>query len=211
MYYEKLQIELLKLLRDNWDRVISLDMETHISEPSHFLKDERILSISLARRISGDFMKENGIEIKTLFLRKEDDDSEKELLKSLDVVLSAIKPLGVIGYGLRNYDIPLLAMKKQHHNLLLWKLIDMTESAIHIDLYHLLKYKRYKKLNQALSSTEFANLPLKRVGDIIPADRTEKGKEIFRLWKENKEDLKKYAEGEVHDILLIAEKLLSET
>jgi len=55
MYYEELQIELLKLLRNNWGRVIALDMETHVLDPSHFLKDERILSISLARRVSGNF------------------------------------------------------------------------------------------------------------------------------------------------------------
>ncbi|MEM0049561.1 MAG: hypothetical protein QXW39_03385 [Candidatus Bathyarchaeia archaeon] len=207
MLYEELQIKLLKLLQDNWNRVISLDMETHVLDPSHFLKDERILSVSLARRISGNFVEGKGIELKTIFLDKEDDDSEKMLLKSLDLELSKIKPLGVIGYGLRQYDIPLLVMKKQHYNLLLWKLIDMTESAVHVDLYHLLKYKRYKKLDQALSSPEFAYLPLKRTHNILPTDRAEKGKEVYRLWKENKERLKEYAEGEVHDILLIAERL----
>ena len=46
-----------------------------------FLKDERILSTSLARRISGNFMNENGVELKTLFLDKGDDDSEKGSLK----------------------------------------------------------------------------------------------------------------------------------
>ena len=207
MLYEELQIKLLKLLRGSWDRVISLDMETHVLDPSHFLKGERILSISLARRTSRNFMEEDGIEIITLFLDEENDDSEKELLRSLDRELSAIEPLGVIGYGLRQYDIPLLIMKKQHYKLLLWNLIDMTESAVHIDLYHLLKYKGYKKLDQALSSQEFACLPLKRTRDILPTDRTKKGEEVYRLWKENREELKKYAEGEVHDILLIAEKL----
>lgn len=135
-------------------------------------------------------MERNGIELKTIFLGNEDDESEKALLKNLDLELSAIKPLGVIGYGLRQYDIPLLVMKKQHYNLLLWKLIDMTESAIHVDLYHLLKYKRYKKLDQALSSPEFAHLPLKRTHNILPTDRTEKGREVYRLWRENREELK---------------------
>jgi DNA polymerase elongation subunit (family B) len=208
MFYEELQIKLLKLLRDNWNRVISLDIETHVLDPTHFLKGERILSISLARRISGNFTEADGIEIRTLFLQKEDDNSEKELLRNLDKVLLEIKPLGVIGYGLRQYDIPLLVMKKQHYNLLLWKLIDMTESAVHIDLYHLLKYKRYKKLDQALTSPEFTHLPLKRIRDILPTDRVRKGKEIFRLWKEDKEELKRYTEGEVHDILLLAEEIV---
>lgn len=89
-------------------------------------------------------LKEVESKLKQFFLEKEDDDSEMALLESLNEELSAIKPLGVIGYGLRQYDIPLLVMKKQHYNLLLWKLVDMTESAVHIDLYHLLKYKGYK-------------------------------------------------------------------
>jgi hypothetical protein len=118
-----------------------------------------------------------------------------------------IKPLGVIGYGLRQYDLPLLIMKKQRYNLLLWKLIDMTESAIHVDLYHVLKYKRYKKLNQVLSPPEFAHLPLFRTKDIVTSDRLEKGKEIYRLWKHDKAGLKKYAEGDVHDLLLITESI----
>lgn len=208
MYYEELQVELLKFLKDHWGRVISFDMETHVPDPDHFLTDERILSVSLARRV----MEENGIEVKTLFLQKEDDDSEKELLRELDGVLSAIKPLGVVGYGLRNYDIPLLVMRKERYKPpVLWKLIDMIESAVHVDLYHLLKRKGYRKLNEALTSSEFGQLPLKRVVDIIPTDRVEKGKEIFRLWKENREELKKYSEGEVHDMLLIAEKIAFES
>jgi DNA polymerase elongation subunit (family B) len=156
-------------------------------------------------------MGKDGIEIKTLFLQKEDTHSEKKLLRNLDALLSVIKPLGVIGYGLRRYDLPLLITKKEHYDLRLWKLIDMTESAVHVDLYHVLKHKGYRKLDQAILSTEFAKLPLKKVLGVIPANRTEKGKEIFRIWKENRDKLKRYVEGEVHDMLLIAEKLLSES
>ncbi|MEM2560482.1 MAG: hypothetical protein QXD53_06825 [Candidatus Bathyarchaeia archaeon] len=50
-------------------------------------------------------------------------------------------------------------------------------------------------------------MPLKRTHNILPKDRIEKGKEVFRLWKERREKLKEYAEGDVYDILLIAEKL----
>ena len=211
MLYEELYMKILKLLQPSWNRVITLDIETHVPNPNYFLKGERILCISFARRISGNFMESDGIEIKTFFLNEYSDNSEKELLIELDAALSAIKPLGVIGYGLRQYDIPLLITKKQHYKLLLWKIIDMTESAVHIDLYHVLKYKRYRKLNQAIESPEFASLPLKRTKDIVPSNREKKGKEIFRLWKEDREKLRQYIEGEVHDILLIAEKLCLES
>ncbi|MBS7609724.1 hypothetical protein KEJ19_04020, partial [Candidatus Bathyarchaeota archaeon] len=56
----------------------------------------------------------------------------------------------------------------------------------------------------------FAYLPLKRTHNILPADRVKKGKEVYRLWRENKKELKKYAEGEVQDILFIAEKPILE-
>jgi len=207
MFYEDLQIKLLKLLQDNWNRVISFDLETCVLDPSHFLRDERVLSISLARRVSGEFTEGKEIMTKTLFLEKEDDESEKDLLEQLDEELSKIKPLGVIGYGLRQYDLPLLIMKKQRYKLLLWKLIDMTESAIHVDLYHVLKYKRYKKLDQVLSSPEFAHLPLSRTKGTVTSDRSEKGKEIYRLWKQDRAGLKRYAEGDAHDLLLIAESI----
>lgn len=210
MWYEELQVKVLKLFGSNWSRVITFDVETHVLDPSSFLKNERILSMSFSRRVEGKLMGEHGIETKTLFLDVDDDESEMKLIKNLDNELSIIKPLCVIGYGLRQYDIPLLCVKKQHYKLLLWKLIDMCESAVHIDLYHILKYKRYKKLDDALASSEFSHLPLKKSKGLVTRDREKKGKEIYRLWKEDRERLKKYAEGEVHDMLLISEKIVSE-
>jgi len=155
-------------------------------------------------------MQANGVETKTFFLEADDDESEINLLKRLDYELGSIRPLCVLGYGVRQYDVPLLCIKKQHYNLLLWKIIDLCESAFHIDLYHILKYKKYKKFEDVLSSPEFANLPFKNTKGLVPKDREEKGKEIFRLWKEDKEKLRTYAEGDVYDTLLIAEKIVEE-
>jgi FAD synthase len=84
MFYEELQIKQLKLLQSDWSRVISFDLETHVLDPTQFLKNERILSISFARSVSGRFTEGQGIETKTLFLEKEDDESEKKLLEKLD-------------------------------------------------------------------------------------------------------------------------------
>ena len=209
MRYEELQLRLMRMLKPFWSRVISLDIETHVSN-EQFLTNERILSISFARRISGNFMNAHSIEVKTLFLNGENDESEKRLLEIFNDELGKIKPLGVLGYGLRQYDIPLLIIKKQHYGLLLWKLIDTTESAVSVDLYHLLKYKRYRKLDEVIDSTEFMRLPLKRTKTLVPKDRKKKGREIYRLWKENRDKFRMYCEGDVHDILLIAEKLMVE-
>ena len=211
MYYEEMQIKILKSMGPYWSRVISFDLETHVPDPSKFLTNERLLSISFSRRVSGTMMQATGIETKILFLEKEDDESEVNLLRQLDYELSLIRPLCVLGYGLRQYDIPLLCIKKQHYRLLLWKIIDLCESAVHIDLYHILKYKRYKKFEDVLSSHEFSNLPLKRIKALVPKDREKKGKTIYRLWRDDREKLRRYAEGDVHDILLISEKLAEET
>ncbi len=146
MFYEELQLKLLKLLRNNGHKVISLDLETKLMDPNEFLTNEPILSISFARRRSGKPMTGDAIEVKTLFLESEEDGSEKKLLEEFDRELETIKPLGVVGYGIRNYDITLLSIKKTRYKLQQppWKLIDMLESAVHIDIYHVLKYKRYK-------------------------------------------------------------------
>jgi len=205
--YEEMQINVLKIMRPHWSRAVSLDIETHVSN-LNFLTNERILAISFSRRVSGALLDASGIETKSLFLELDDDDSERQLLIRFDEELSKINPLCVIGYGHRQYDIPLFCIKKQCYKLLLWKLVDLCESAMHIDLYHILKYKRYKRLEDAISSPEFGSLPLMKVKGLVTGDRENKGKEIFRLWKDDRETLKKYVEGDAHDVLLIAESMV---
>ena len=211
MFLEELNLSILKLLRKERHRVITLDVETHIPVRDMFLTGERILSVSLARRVSGEFMSGEGISVKPIFLDDEGEESEKELLTKLNEDLSEIKPLGVVGYGIRQYDIPLLVIKKERYykrcNLSLWGIVDATESAAVIDLYHILKYRGYKKLEEVLSSQEFAHLPFKRTKHLVSADREKKREEVYRIWKEDRKTLREYSEGEVHDLLLIAEHL----
>jgi DNA polymerase elongation subunit (family B) len=211
LFLEELNLSILKLLRNEWNRVMALDIETHIPAPDMFLTGEWILSVSLARRVSGELTRGEGISVKTIFLDDEREESEKELLTRLNKELSDIKPLGVVGYGIRQYDIPLLVIKKERYckryNLSLWGIVDATESAAVIDLYHILKYRKYKKLEEALSSQEFRHLPLKRTKQLVSSYRDEKGKDIYRLWKKDRETLREYSEGEVHDLLLLAEHL----
>lgn len=210
IHYEKMQIDILKYMKQFWSRVLSLDLETSVPEPTMFLTDERILSVSFSRRVSGELMQASGVETKTLFLESDDDESEVELLNRLDYELGLIRPLCVIGYGLRQYDIPLLCIKKQRYGLLLWKIIDLCESSIHIDLYHILKYQRYKRFEDAIFSPDFASLPLKRSKRLVTSDREQKGKEIYRLWREDRDRLKEYQEGDVFDTLLLSERIMEE-
>ena len=190
--------------------MISLDLETKVLDSSQMLTNERILSVSIARRISGE-PTSAGIEVETILLSRDDEESEKKLLEDLNEKLGEIKPLGVVGYAMRSYDIPLLSIKKQRHyqkyRSPLWKLIDTIESAAHVDLYFPLKRMGYRNLEEAIGSPRFENLPLRKTKSLFPSGE-DKAKALYEAWKTGKEKFKKYAEGDTHDLLLIAEKLL---
>jgi DNA polymerase elongation subunit (family B) len=223
---EEWNLNILRLLKNEWKdgKVIALDMETSAKDTNNFLTDELILAVSFAWRSSGEPMEEKGISVKTKILDNESEESEKELLIVLNEELEELSrsrskphgvvgyPLAVVGYNIRQYDIPLLVFKKEkyqkRYNLTLWKIVDVTELAAIIDLYHILKDMGYKNLEGVLSAQEFKHLQIGRTRHLVPTNREEKGKEIYRLWKENKETLKEYLEGEVHDFLLIAEYLV---
>jgi DNA polymerase elongation subunit (family B) len=161
---EEWNLKILRLLKNEWKdgKVIALDLETSVMDPNNFLTDELILAVSFAWRSLGEPMEEKGISVKTIILDAENEESEKELLIKLNEELEELRnkphglvgyPLAVVIYNIRQYDIPLLVFKKEkyqkRYNLspeMIGKIIDVTELAAIIDLYHILKDMRYKNL-----------------------------------------------------------------
>ena len=144
MHIGELGLQILRLLSSNWkDRVVSLDIETHVKSKEDFLTDEYILSIALATRSSGNLTSSPGIEVEVLILEDENEEAELNLLLELNKWLGQCRPLSLIGYGLRAYDIPLLLKKnrkyREHLDRPLWKIIDALQQSVHIDLCAMLK------------------------------------------------------------------------
>ena len=154
MRYGDLQLQILKLTNKFWKRVVAFDMETKVIKNQEYLSNERILAIGLAKRSKGELTTRKGVDVKIIFLKRDSEKSEKNLLRKFGKILSEIRPLGVIGYGIRQYDIPLLAIKKQYYGTQLktlpefWKIVDFVESTVQIDLYHILKYRGIKKFEE---------------------------------------------------------------
>lgn len=208
--HQQLDSELVRwAVRNGYgDRIIALDLETKVLD-GHFLNNETILSASIARRI-GDVVAE------VLVLKEDSPTAELELLRQLDEHLLKIRPMIVVGFNHRGYDNILLSAKKKHLGKVgYWGIKDMLEMAQMIDIMHAARFAisehdglspKILSLSKVLQHSMFAELPLKRTKSLISGD-TDKGLQIYNLWKNDKQTFLRYAEGDVHDTYLIFEEL----
>lgn len=210
-----------------WHRAVSIDLETKIEKKEDFLSGERILAIGMARRTG------SGVEVKTFTLKDESDDAELELLYEAARYLAPVRPLVLLGYNITGYDFPLLCLKLKWHDDFLrkktpegekpvfpreyWALKDALTRAYILDMMHPLRYAlaeadgttpKYKSLADVVAHARFEKVALMRRKHLASGDSQEsKGQLIYRMWKERNPDLQKYLEGDVHDVLLLAEEL----
>lgn len=235
--YEEIEGLLGSLLRGCWvrrsylhrgeekiakPRVVSLDMETAPFKDTDFLTNERILTIGVARRVSGNFGEGEGVEVRSFLLQGDSDLEEYRLLEELDRTLSReiwSEPLGVVGYGIRDYDMPLLSIKMKRYDpkveevrrrlpsiKKLWHIINMLERAIHLDLMNRFRFALGTgEFEQLVEHPKFLKLPLKRIKHPIPPEGRTKGELMYTLWKEKPEKLQLLVEAHAYDILLITE------
>lgn len=219
-------VEIVK--RENaWHRAVSIDLETKIEKKEDFLTGERLLGIGLARRTG------SGVETKTFTLKDESDEAEIELLYEAARWLSPIRPLILLGYNIAGYDYPLLNLKLKWHDDLLrasapegekpkfpreyWALKDALTRAFVLDMMHPLRYAlaehdgttpKYKSLADVVAHARFGKAALMRRKQLAEGESQEhKGKIIYDLWRTKNPDFERYLEGDVHDVLLLAEEL----
>lgn len=200
-------------------RVISLDMETAPFRDIDFLTNERILAIAIARRMGGKFGESEGVEVKSWLLEEDSDASEYELLRKFNEALKP-EPLGVVGYGIRVYDLPLLSIKMKRYDPQikdvkrripqaekLWHIINMLERSIYVDFMTRFRHTLGVKggFDNLLEHQKFSQLPLRRVKHPIHPQRKTKGEWSYTLWKERPEELKSLVEAQAHDALVITE------
>jgi DNA polymerase elongation subunit (family B) len=187
----------------NLDRILCIDLETKVLD-GEFVTGERILAVSLG------YMHGDSIESRVIVLRKDDDSSELELLREFDKFLLEVRPLVLIGFNLTGYDIPLLNMKlRKYSDDKLWGIADALGRCYVLDMKHPIRFElakfsgspKFVSLRDVVNHQRFASLPLMRSKNVLTS--TNKGQEIFELWRKNGSTFKNYAEGDTRDVLLI--------
>lgn len=179
------------------------------------LTDERILCISMSRKVEAGLL-----ETETFVLERDDDESEAELLVKLDEHLRSIKPIGVVGFANRGYDLPLLAIKLHHHETHLLHIGDTLRRALHLDVreiareYLWLRHSREPTyygltLSYLASHQAFSHLSLKKTELEIPSG-ADKGSAILELWNNDRRKLEAYSKEDAEIPLLLAEYILNQ-
>jgi len=210
-----------------WHRAVSLDLETKIEKKSDFLTGERLLAFGFARRIGGQ------AQVITFRLKEDTDEAEMALMNEAAQWLYMADPLVLLGYNISGYDFPLLALKLKWYEGKMkqgckegekpvfprayWALKDAITRTFIVDMMHLLRFAiarhdnttpKYRSLAYSVAHPKFASLPLMRRKGLAEAETSEdKGKKIFEMWKTSNPDFERYLEGDVHDVLLLAEEI----
>lgn len=201
--------------RKIWDRVIAIDLETDCRNKD-FLSNERILAIGVAY-----FKEDKKINFQIFRLEEDSDESEVRLLQEFDEFLRLKHPLVVTGFHLRQYDVPLLALKKSYYSkkkIVFWKIGNLIDNTFHFELSSYIqdymknrcdeKFQRWS-LERLVNHKCFETLPLLRSKSVIEND-VNKGEEIYNLWKNRNPIFEEYLKGDVHDPLILMHEIFKE-
>lgn len=218
MRQEDYMKELVNMIEEKklWYRMISLDLETDCRN-KQFLSNERILAIGVAY-----FNKDYSITTRNFILEDDSEKSEISLLQEFDEYLKSKHPLVVTGYFLRQYDIPLLAIKKSYYSkqrLAFWKIGNLIDNTFHLELSSQIQLHMQNKCNERFriwSLDElihhecFKELPLMRSKNLVKTNKENKGELIYNLWKEKDPTFQEYLKGDVHDPLMLVREIFKD-
>lgn len=203
-YYDDLVREFLR--RNGLKNVLSIDLETLISNVNDFLTGERIIAVSLSYFDP---------ELKTeLFVANDDSEEEEDrILSQLDSFVASFRPGIIIGYNHSGYDIPLLRLKmrKRSFSRQLWNLKYYLSVSYCLDMMPVISdflgkidgdYK-YRKLSEVVRNEAFNHLEMDRKKDLVLRDDKNIGEVIEELWRSRSKDFYEYCRGDTRDILTI--------
>lgn len=224
MYHQEIaRIVIDKIRTENLqNRVVSIDFETKVlNVDTDLLTGEILLGVGVSRRLDGK------IDTRTFVLEEETNDSEFGMLKNLGNYFREVEPVALIGYGISSYDYPLIMIKLKRMEQFFkernskpppeyWSLRNAFVQSYVLDSMNFTKLEIAKhegkdwipnvSLDKVIVHPRFNHLPFKRTKDLI-INKMEKGKIIYDMWKNDKENFKRYLEGDVHDTLLITEDI----
>jgi len=102
-----------------------------------------------------------------------------------------------------------------------WALKDALTRSYVLDMMHPLRYAiaehdrttaKYKSLSDVVSHARFEKVALMRRKHLAAGtDQEHKGKVIYDMWRTHDPNFERYLEGDVHDVLLLAEELFGVT
>jgi len=220
MNYDNLLVNNIDFLKGNkiWDRAVSVDIEADLKTLD--FPEKHILNISTARRIGKE------VEIRNFIADEQTQEDEVKVIESFAEFCEKVRPLVLIGYGISRFDFPILLLKmRQLDNLFkregryqssYWAFRDTLTRTFVFDVINPVRFEigkydntspKFISLEKAICHKRFNHLPFKNTKNIVSGIEGDKWKIILNLWRNDRNSFKKYAEGDVHDTLLLAEDI----
>lgn len=224
-----------------WHRAVSIDLETKIEKKSDFLTGERLLGIGFARRVNGSVetkmlrLKDDMDEAEVELL----DEAARWLFNVRPLLLLGYNISGydypLLALKVKWYDDRGRALCKEGERPVFpreyWALKDALTRAFVLDMMHSLRFAmakydgntaKYRSLAYSVAHPMFAGVPLMRRKELADPDankdtnvakdkQTDKGKKLYEMWKTHDPSFESYLEGDVHDVLLLAEEIYGVT
>jgi DNA polymerase elongation subunit (family B) len=216
-----------------WHRAVSIDLETKIEKKGDFLSGERLLGIGFARRAGGEVetktlrLKDDTDEAEVALL----EEAARYLHTVKPLLLLGYNISGydypLLALKVKWYDDRGRAACKEGEKPVFpreyWALKDALTRAFVLDMMHSLRYDmakhdgstaKYRSLAYSVAHPMYAHVPLMRRKGLADAEaqagtdkQMDKGKKIYEMWKSRDAAFESYLEGDVHDVLLLAEEI----